>query len=229
MTTASLPTNGKEFMLPKECLIGLRGSFMDKMRIRHIATSKMPTKYGEAKAFAFQVSESSTEHIALQFGEAGNNCLVRVHSECLTGEALHSLRCDCGDQLNEAFELISENGGLLIYLRNQEGRGIGLGNKIKAYSLQDTGLNTIEANHQLGFPTDQRDFKVSAHILKFFDISSVQLLTNSPLKMKSLMAEGIEITQRVATRSRLNEHNQKYLKTKANEMGHLFKEEADYL
>ena len=179
----------------------------DFLNLTKLASSELPTHFGEATIHVFQDNLIEIEHVVLQFGEFVNGCIVRIHSECLTGEVLHSLRCDCGDQLNEALELISANDGLLIYLRKHEGRGIGLGNKIKAYSLQDSGLNTIEANHQLGFPTDERDFKVSADILKFFGISSIQLLTNNPSKVICLEAEGIEVEKRIGTRSPMNKHN----------------------
>ena len=194
----------------------------DFLDLTKLASSELPTRFEEATIHIFQDNLIEIEHVVLQFGEFGNGCIVRIHSECLTGEVLHSLRCDCGDQLNEALELISANDGLLIYLRKHEGRGIGLGNKIKAYSLQDSGLNTIEANHQLGFPTDQRDFKVSADILKFFGISSIQLLTNNPSKVRCLEAEGIEVEKRIGTRSPMNKHNKDYLRTKAGEMEHIF-------
>ena len=200
----------------------------DFLDLTKLASSELPTRFGEATIHVFQDNLIKIEHVVLQFGAFVNGCIVRIHSECLTGEVLHSLRCDCGDQLNEALELISANDGLLIYLRKHEGRGIGLGNKIKAYSLQDGGLNTIEANHQLGFPTDQRDFKVSADILKFFGISSIQLLTNNPAKVRCLEAEGIEIEKRIGTRSPMNKHNKDYLRTKANEMKHIFDEELLY-
>ncbi len=197
----------------------------DNHKTTKITSSQLPTKFGIATVHVFRDNTDSTEHVALQFGDIHNNCLVRIHSECLTGEVLHSLKCDCGDQLQEAFKMISEETGILIYLRNHEGRGIGLGNKIKAYSLQDTGMNTIEANHHMGFPTDKRDFKISAYILNKLGISSIRLLTNNPLKMEVLKSEGIEIIERIATSCNPNKHNQSYLLTKATEMGHFFKGE----
>ena len=176
----------------------------------------LPTAHGTLRVQAFK--ELDKEHLAIFTPIIPDNPIVRIHSECLTGDALGSLKCDCGEQLRASLELISKEGGMVIYHR-QEGRNIGLLNKINAYALQDTGLDTVEANHQLGFRADERTYEIVVFILNHFGIDKLQLLTNNPHKIESL--EGIEITRRVPLIIKSNEHNRDYLNVKKEQMGHL--------
>lgn len=179
--------------------------------------ANLPTKFGEFKIKAFRQNEK--EHLVI-FKEPFNDApIVRVHSECLTGDALGSLKCDCGSQLAFALNLISKKGGMVIYLR-QEGRNIGLLNKVNAYALQDKGLNTIEANHQLGFKTDQRTYEMVEFILRHFAIKKIKLLTNNPKKIEAI--KGIQIVKRLPVITEANPHNENYLHVKKEQMGHLF-------
>ena len=167
--------------------------------VKIAAVSKLPTRYGNFISVAFHQTHDNKEHIALIKGDiiGKQNVLTRIHSECLTGDAFGSLRCDCNDQLIGGVKKIERKGeGILIYLR-QEGRGIGLTNKLRAYELQDKGLNTIEANHALGFSDDLREYKLAMHILNLFQIHSIRLMTNNPRKVNSLKALGISISERI--------------------------------
>src|SRR4051794_1955851 len=159
--------------------------------------------------------------MALVAGDVtGEDVLARVHSECLTGEVLGSLKCDCKQQLDRALDLVVRRGrGVVLYLR-QEGRGIGLGNKIRAYALQDQGRDTVEANHQLGFPADARDYGLAVDLLHHLGLQRIRLMTNNPRKLDALVADGIEVAERVPVQSGLNPHNESYLRTKADKMGH---------
>jgi GTP cyclohydrolase II len=171
----------------------------------------------------FSDSESGKEHVALSMGELQGKAdvLARLHSECLTGDALFSMRCDCGFQLNEALRRIADQGqGVLLYLR-QEGRGIGLINKIKAYNLQDQGADTVEANEQLGFNADERSYEMAKDMLQFLGVQSVHLMTNNPRKVKALTDLGIAVTQRDAIQVGKNSHNDGYLATKASKLDHM--------
>ncbi|WP_293177372.1 bifunctional 3,4-dihydroxy-2-butanone-4-phosphate synthase/GTP cyclohydrolase II [Oceanithermus sp.] len=186
------------------------------------AEAMLPTEYGEFRIYAYRDRITGEEHAALVMGEVEGEepVLVRMHSECLTGDALHSLRCDCGFQRDLAMKRIAEEGrGVLVYLR-QEGRGIGLVNKIKAYHLQDSGLDTVEANLALGFPPDLRDYGVGAQILYDLGVRKLRLLTNNPRKIRALGGYGLEVTERVPLRSGDNEHNARYLKAKREKLGH---------
>jgi GTP cyclohydrolase II len=186
----------------------------DRVDISNVAN--LPTKYGNFKIQAFK--EECKEHLAIFTEDIPEIPLVRVHSECLTGDTLGSLKCDCGEQLDRALNIISKEKGILIYHR-QEGRNIGLLNKINAYSLQDKGLNTIEANHQLGFEADERTYEIVEFILKHLNIKKVRLLTNNPSKVNSL--KNIEVVERVAIKINPNSYNRDYLKTKKEKMGHI--------
>ncbi len=190
--------------------------------IEFISQANLPTKYGEFLLKIYREKLTGLEHVALIKGPIKKNeaVLMRIHSECLTGDVLCSLRCDCGPQLNESLRAIAENGsGVLLYMR-QEGRGIGLGNKIKAYNLQDKGLDTVQANEALGFKPDLRDYGVGAQIICDLGIKKIKLMTNNPKKVVGLKGYGIEIEKIVPIRIKPNKFNEKYMKTKKEKMGH---------
>jgi len=182
-------------------------------------TAKLPSKFGDFLIQAFK--EGEKEHLAIRTKNLDcDTPLVRVHSECLTGDALGSLRCDCRDQLGIALEQIEKEGcGMVLYLR-QEGRGIGLLNKVNAYKLQDEGFNTYEANHQLGFDSDERNFDIVEYMLSYYNVKKIRLLTNNPKKLASI--KGVEIVERVPIISEPHEHNKEYLKAKQEHGGHMF-------
>lgn len=184
--------------------------------------ARLPTRFAErAEIVAFRSDLDATEHVALIIGDAGTEPpLIRIHSECLTGDALGSLKCDCGPQLNDALGAIAGSGwGILLYLR-QEGRGIGLINKLRAYALQDQGFDTIDANIRLGFADDERDFGIAARMLALLSQDRVRLLTNNPNKVAALQAAGVEVTERVPLQAGRNPHNSDYLDTKRSRSGH---------
>lgn len=196
------------------------------MTTRFVESSKLPTPWGEFGMHGFEDTADDKEHLVLTMGDVGNGepVLLRVHSECLTGDALFSMRCDCGSQLQAALQKISEEGrGALLYLR-QEGRGIGLLNKIKAYKLQDQGADTVEANERLGFGADMRNYNICKDILAHLKIREVRLMTNNPRKVKALSDQGITVVERIPLRTGQNPHNAKYLATKAGKLGHLMSE-----
>ena len=191
------------------------------MNIEISEVANLPSRFGNFKVKAFKEAcrDGCKEHLVIYKENFQETPIVRIHSECLTGDAIGSLKCDCRDQLEYALKLAEETDGMVIYLR-QEGRNIGLLNKINAYALQDEGFNTIEANHQLGFEADQRTYEVVPFILQHFGIKKIKLLTNNPHKVASL--DDIEVIERVPIIMDSNQHNEDYLDVKKDEMGHLF-------
>lgn len=193
------------------------------MQLKRVAEAKLPTPWGDFLMVGFEEIATGKDHLALVYGDISDTepVLSRVHSECLTGDALFSLRCDCGFQLEASLQLIAETGrGILLYHR-QEGRNIGLLNKIRAYALQDLGFDTVEANHQLGFAADERDFTLCADMFKLLNVHAVKLLTNNPKKVEILSNAGINIVERVPLLVGRNPKNERYMQTKASKMGHL--------
>lgn len=196
-------------------------------RYQFISQAKLPTRHGDFIIHGFIDNSTNQEHIALSYGKwtADTVIPIRIHSECLTGDALFSTRCDCGFQLERALENIANNGfGVLLYLR-QEGRGIGLLNKIKAYSLQDSGLDTVEANEHLGFDADMRDYGVCKVILDTLDVHKVEIMTNNPKKVSALEAMGVNIVARKPIDHGVTKENKHYLRTKTSKLGHHFNPE----
>lgn len=193
------------------------------MTARYVESSRLPTAWGDFEIHGFEDTESDKEHVVLTMGDVGSGepVLARIHSECLTGDALFSMRCDCGPQLQAALQAIAAEGrGALFYLR-QEGRGIGLLNKIKAYKLQDEGADTVEANEQLGFGADMRNYRVVRSMAEHLKLKSVRLMTNNPRKVKAFEEQGVKVVERIALQTDSNPHNEKYLLTKAGKMGHM--------
>lgn len=192
--------------------------------IEEIVRVQMPTKYGDFTLVAFKDKNSNNEHLALIKGEwkEGDAVLTRVHSSCFTGDILGSLRCDCGEQLHSAMEMVQREGtGVILYM-NQEGRGIGLMNKLKAYKLQEGGMDTVEANLHLGFKMDERDYGVGAQILRHLGVTKLRLMSNNPKKRIGLVGYGLEIVESVPIKIEPNKHNEKYLNTKREKLGHEF-------
>ena len=191
------------------------------------ATATLPTRYGTFTAYAYRVPGGEAEHLALVMGEVGGQAsvLTRLHSECLTGDVLGSYRCDCGEQLDLALRYIAAEGrGVLLYLRGHEGRGIGLSNKIRAYQLQEQGLDTVEANLELGLPDDAREYDSAAAILRDLNVSSVRLMSNNPDKFDTLSKHGIPVCERVALAIPVRDENERYIRTKQLKFGHYFDE-----
>ncbi len=191
--------------------------------IERVADAKLPTSFGQFRAIAFRSQVDPDEHIALVMGDVGTSepVLVRVHSECLTGDVFGSMRCDCGSQINLAMDMIAKEGrGVFLYMR-QEGRGIGLHNKIKAYSLQDQGMDTVEANTTLGFSPDLRHYGIGAQILADLGVKDMRILTNNPKKIVGLDAYGLNVIERIPIIVPINPENEKYMKTKHDKLGHL--------
>ena len=187
------------------------------------AEATIPTLYGDWRIFAYRNQVDNLDHVALVKGDVDgrDDVLVRMHSECLTGDVFHSLRCDCGDQLDTAMQMITDAGaGVIVYLR-QEGRGIGLAHKLKAYTLQDGGLDTVQANEALGFRPDLRDYGIGAQILLDLGLSSIRILTNNPKKIVGLEGYGLRVMEQVPLRIEPNAHNERYLSVKRDKLGHL--------
>ncbi len=200
--------------------------------VRRISEARIPTKYGEFTAYVFESLLDGTEHMAFVRGEVAgkSDVLVRVHSECLTGDVFGSIRCDCGLQLDLALERVAEeNEGVIVYLRGHEGRGIGLGHKLRAYTLQDQGRDTVEANVELGFPIDSREYGIGSQILVDLGITTMRVMTNNPAKYGGLEGYGLEIVERVPLRSRPTDENIAYLRAKQEKMGHLLEIEDEGL
>ncbi len=197
-----------------------------------VATATLPTRYGTFASHAFRVKDSDNEHLALVMGDVAGEItddtpapLVRLHSECLTGDVFGSYRCDCGEQLDAAMRKIAAEGrGVMLYLRGHEGRGIGLSNKIRAYLLQEQGRDTVEANLDLGLPDDAREYDSAAAILRILGVSSVRLMSNNPKKFDTLVKHGIPVCERVALDVPVREENQRYIRTKQVKFGHYFEE-----
>lgn len=197
-------------------------SGLSRINPEEVVRAVFPTLFGTFEIFGFRDSVNGEEAVALVSGEVkGKTVLARIHSMCFTGDTLHSLRCDCGKQLNASMEAIAASGaGILIY-QMQEGRGIGLLNKLRAYALQDEGLDTIDANHKLGFRSDERQYAFCAEILRYFEIKGIRMLTNNPRKLEGMKNEGVSVAERVPLIIEPSRHNSRYLKTKKDRMGHL--------
>ena len=218
---SSMKNKYKDILLePEEC-----------GNITMAAAAELPSRFGTFKIVGFLEKETGKEHSAIIKGDISGieDVPCRIHSECHTGDVLGSLRCDCRDQLEKALQFIEKNGiGVVIYLR-QEGRGIGLINKINAYRLQEEGLDTVEANEELGFPAEARKYSLAANILKLLNVKSIKLLSNNPAKFKGLNDEGIEILGRIPIAIEPNSHNRDYLNTKKEKMNHNFEDSEDLL
>jgi 3,4-dihydroxy 2-butanone 4-phosphate synthase/GTP cyclohydrolase II len=192
--------------------------------IKRVAESRLPTEFGDFNIAVYENVLDGQQHVALSFGDlqGGAPTLVRVHSECLTGDVFGSLRCDCGPQLHAAMSLIAQEGsGVIVYLRGHEGRGIGLGHKIRAYALQEEGRDTVDANLEQGLPVDSREYGIGAQILVDLGVTDMRIMTNNPAKYGGLDGFGLNIVERVPLESRPNEHNIEYLRTKRERLGHL--------
>ena len=200
--------------------------------VRRVSEARIPTRHGDFTGYVFESLLDGTEHMAFVCGEVAGkeNVLVRVHSECLTGDVFGSMRCDCGLQLDAAMELIAREGtGVVVYLRGHEGRGIGLGHKIRAYTLQDQGRDTVEANVELGFPADSREYGIGSQMLVDLGLSTMRIMTNNPAKYGGLEGYGLEIVERVPLHVLPNAENIRYLRTKQEKMGHLLEIEDEGL
>ncbi|HVR34023.1 MAG TPA: bifunctional 3,4-dihydroxy-2-butanone-4-phosphate synthase/GTP cyclohydrolase II [Acidimicrobiia bacterium] len=201
----------------------------EEQPFRKLIEATVPTKYGQFRAVGYRSQVDSREHVAFVMGDIGDGeeVLTRVHSECLTGDVFGSLRCDCGKQLDRALQLVAGEGrGVVLYIRGHEGRGIGLFAKLEAYNLQDDGMDTVEANQQLGFPVDSRDYGIGAQILYDIGVRSMRLLTNNPTKRAGIEGYGLTISERVPLMTDITEHNREYLRAKSEKMGHIFEDGA---
>ena len=192
-------------------------------KLKFIETSNLPTDVGDFKVHAFTDSNDLKDHLAISIGDLNVDkpILSRIHSQCVTGESFFSLRCDCRYQLTESLNQIAKKGRGVIFYLQQEGRGIGLSNKIRAYNLQDKGLDTVEANHQLGFEEDERSYETVSAMISFLGIKKIDLMTNNPKKIDALKSYGVIINQRVPLSTDTNKHNKKYISTKIKKLGHL--------
>ena len=196
---------------------------MHKPLLEFIESCELPTKIAKFRIHAFRENSTNKEHLAITLGSVNHDkpILARIHSQCITGESLFGLRCDCRFQLTQSLKRIAKNGSGVIFYLQQEGRGIGLINKIRAYKLQEIGCDTVEANLKLGFKKDERDYKIVGTIARYLDITSVNLMTNNPHKISSLEKLGIKVNKRIPIKSKPTKYNSKYLLTKAKKLGHL--------
>ena len=194
-----------------------------KKSLKFIESSNLPTDLGEFKVHAFTEEKESKDHLAISMADllTDEPVLCRIHSQCITGESLFSMRCDCRYQLTESLKQIAASGRGVIFYLQQEGRGIGLSNKIRAYNLQDKGLDTVEANHQLGFKEDERNYEIVSEMITFLAIKKIDLMTNNPKKIEALKSMNIEVNQRIPLSSDTNKYNEKYISTKIKKLGHL--------
>jgi GTP cyclohydrolase II len=191
--------------------------------IKFIETSELPSEIADFKVHAFTEKQSEKDHLAITLGDinSADSILARIHSQCITGESFFSLRCDCRFQLTESLKLIAKKGSGVVFYLQQEGRGIGLSNKIRAYKLQDKGLDTVEANHHLGFNDDERNYEIVSAMANHLKIKTVDLMTNNPKKIDALKKSGLKVSRRIPIRIESNTHNKSYLNTKVKKLGHL--------
>ena len=196
---------------------------MQKDIIKFIEVSELPNEIANFKVHAFTENQSNTDHLAITFGDINseNSVLTRIHSQCITGESFFSLRCDCRFQLTESLRLIAKKGCGVVFYLQQEGRGIGLANKIRAYKLQDQGLDTVEANPQLGFGEDERSYEIVSAMAKHLNVKIIDLMTNNPKKIEAVEKSGLIVNKRIPIKIDINDHNRDYLNTKAKKLGHL--------
>ena len=196
---------------------------MKKKLINFVENSKLPTDIANFEIYAFTEIDSNKDHLAITIGDfnKAESVLTRIHSQCITGESFFSLRCDCRFQLTESLQNIARNGSGIIFYLQQEGRGIGLSNKIRAYKLQDQGLDTVEANHHLGFHDDERNYEIVAEMARHLKIKNIDLMTNNPKKIDALESLGLKINKRIPIKSVSNDYNKEYLNTKITKLGHL--------
>ena len=192
-------------------------------KLKFIETSNLPTDIGDFKVHAFTDSNDLIDHLAISIGDLNVDkpILSRIHSQCVTGESFFSLRCDCRFQLTESLRLIANKGCGVVFYLQQEGRGIGLSNKIRAYKLQDQGLDTVEANHQLGFSEDERSYEIVSAMAKHLNVKIIDLMTNNPKKIEAVKKSGLIVNKRIPIKIDSNDHNRDYLNTKAKKLGHL--------
>ncbi len=191
--------------------------------IKFIETSELPSEIADFKVHAFTEKQTEKDHLAITLGDinSADSILARIHSQCITGESFFSLRCDCRFQLTESLKLIAKKGSGVVFYLQQEGRGIGLSNKIRAYKLQDKGLDTVEANHHLGFNDDERNYEIVSAMANHLKIKTVDLMTNNPKKIDALKKSGLKVNRRIPIRIESNTHNKSYLNTKVKKLGHL--------
>ena len=196
---------------------------MQKNIIKFVEVSELPSEIANFKVHAFTEKQSEKDHLAITLGDIklSDSILTRIHSQCITGESFFSLRCDCRFQLTESLKLIANKGCGVVFYLQQEGRGIGLSNKIRAYKLQDKGLDTVEANHHLGFNEDERNYEIVSEMANHLQIKAIDLLTNNPKKIVALEKSGLKVSKRIPIKSESNAHNKSYLDTKAKKLGHL--------
>ena len=196
---------------------------MKKKIVNFIEVSELPTEFANFKVHAFTEEKSKIDHLAITLGDITSidSVLTRIHSQCITGESFFSLRCDCRYQLSESLNQIAKKGRGVIFYLQQEGRGIGLSNKIRAYKLQDSGFDTVEANHQLGFHEDERNYEIVSAMANYLKIKSIDLMTNNPKKIDAIEKSDLKINKRISIKSKSNDHNRNYLDTKAKKLGHL--------